>query len=229
MKKVWMEKKIKTAGAVFALISCITITGISAYFTDKESTVNKFTVGQIGLDIIESKWVEANAKNVTAKQEIAKNPQILNNGINEEYVFFEVVVPYANVKTSNENGSINSAKDVQLFTWDLNAGWTQVGSVSDNTKNKTYTYVYAYTGSNSAVTMAPLEAGKTTPTVFDHVRFANVVEGQDLEKKELEIVINAYGIQTDNLYDSDNDINGNNDDGVVSPSDVWSVLTAHQG
>ena len=227
MKKVAINKKVRTAGAVCAVIGCLTIAGISAYFTDKDSTVNQFTVGQIGLDLVENKWDANNAINVTAEQEIAKNPQILNTGINEEYVFLEVVVPFANVKTSNDDGTVNNAKDVQLFTWDVNPGWTQVGNFSTNTTNKTYTYVYAYTGNKTSTSMEALKTANTTATLFDYVRFANVVDGQGLENKALEIVINAYGIQTDNLFDKDMDIDGKNEDGVVAPADVWKVVTNH--
>ena len=228
MKKLWEYKKIKALGVVATLISCITIAGISAYFTDKDSQTSTFTVGKISLSIEGDKWKENNAVNITPKQEVAKNPHILNNGVNEEYVFLEVVVPYANVKTSNEDGSINSAKDVQLFTWNVNNGWKQVGTVSDDKTNKTYTYVYGYTGTDTS-SMEALEKDTTTHTLFDYVRFANVVDGEGLEEKSWNIVINAYGIQTDNLYDNDLDVDGKNDDGVVSPTDVWGILTANQG
>lgn len=208
-----MFKKVNkgTMAAVIAcvLIGTLAVGSVSAYFTDGDTVTNTFTVGKISLDLTEPDWNPDNAKDITPNQTIKKNPQITNDGVNSEFVFMEVIVPYDNLVTANDNGTLNAAADTELYSYIVNSGWYQM-SRTQNTKNKTVTYLYVY-GTEAACT--ELTAGSTTPAVFNTVKFANVVEDQALEGKTLEIIVNAYGIQT-------SDING----GKTAPTDVWAVL-----
>lgn len=220
------KKKAKAAVLVLALIGSLTIAGISAYFTDGDTATNTFTVGKISLDLQEPGWVEP--EDITPAQDIVKDPQILNNGVNEEYVFLEVIMPYAaNLVTANDDGTRNAAADTELFSYNVNPGWVEIQGVvngitypTKDTADQTVTHLYAYGDSTS---MAALEAGDVTPALFNYVRFCNAVEDQKLEETAPDIVINAYGIQTLNINDGA-DINGSNTDGKVNPMDVWSVL-----
>ena len=184
--------------------------GISAYFTDADTVTNTFTVGKVSIDLQEEHWNPANATNVTPKQVIAKDPKIKNDGVNTEYVFMQVTVPFANLVTAENDGTKNSAGDVELFTYQVNAGWTQVSS-SVNEADRTCTHTYVY-GTMQACT--PLEAGRSTPTLFDSVTVANIVEDQGVEGTSPQIVVNGYGIQTNNI--------GTND--TTKPSEVWAVI-----
>ena len=83
--------------------------------------------------------------------------------------------------------------------------------------------MYAYVGEDTK-TMVAVAAGDTTGTLFDWIKFANVVEDQNLETKTLNVVVNAYGIQTTNINDVKDALDGNNADGKVAPQDVWDVL-----
>lgn len=92
--------------------------------------------------------------------------------------------------------------------------------------------------------------GETTKTLFDYVRFCNAVEEQNgvikvnagtdkeypLEESAQNIVVRGYVIQTTNINDTDNDIDGENhldqahdkdykgaDNGTITTA-VWSVL-----
>lgn len=201
-------------GAAAALIACVlcgalAVGSVSAYFTDGATVTNTFTVGKISLDLQEPDWKPEEAEDITPNQTIEKNPQILNDGVNSEYVFMEVIVPYENLVTANDNGTLNAAADTELYSYTVNSGWYQMSRTQD-TKDKTVTYLYVY---GTAATCTELAAGSTTPAVFNSVKFANVVEDQGLEGRTLEIVVNAYGIQTSN-------ING----GKTSPTEVWAVL-----
>ena len=202
-------KSVKAAVLAVAMIAVMMIGGISAYFTDGDTATNTFTVGKISLDLQEPNWDESKATNTTTNQTIKKDPQILNDGINDEFVFLEVIVPYANVVVANEDGSKNAAADTELYSYTVNSGWVEIGTTK-NTADKTVTHLYVYgTGDKCAALMA----GEKTGSLFDTVTFANIVEDQNLEEETLNIVINAYGIQT-------TDVNG----GSSKPDVIWSVI-----
>lgn len=217
--------KRKLSVIALTLVCCLAIAGVSAYFTDGDSTVNTFTVGKISLDLIEPEWIEP--KNITPEQEIKKDPRIYNGGINDEYVFLKVEVPYSTVITAAENGTRNEKAATQLFSYTVNNGWMEFKpaewSDADAKGNGVVTHYYAY-ASNGAMTA--LAQGVTTPALFNAVKFANVIEDQGLEQATLNINITAYGIQTANINNGDNAIDGTNGAGKTAPIDVWTVVTA---
>ena len=202
------KNRTKIVALSAALIGVLAIGGALAYFTDGDTATNTFTVGKISLDLQEPNWVPP--EDITPNQEIEKDPQVENDGINSEYVFVEVAVPYENVVTANADGTKNPAADTELFTYTVNEGWTEMGTGTKDEGAGTITHRYVY---GTAEACTALEAGATTPTLFDTVTFANVVEDQGLEESTQNIVIHAYGIQT-------SDING----GKTAPADVWTVL-----
>ncbi len=217
--------KAKISVIALTLVACLMVAGVSAYFTDADTVTNTFTIGKISLDLQEPNWDPDIPDSIVPEQEFAKDPQIVNDGINDEYVFLEIIVPYANVKTANENGTVNNAADTQLFTWGaVNAGWSQVGTATKDTVNETFTYVYAYTGAD-ANTMEALKANANTGALFNHVEFANLAEDQAIAGEKLNIIINAYGIQTTNINDgADDTLTGENKDGATAPQYVWEVI-----
>ena len=90
-------------------------------------------------------------------------------------------------------------------------------------QNGKLTHLYAY-GSDTEMTV--LEKGnKETSALFDYIKLANIVEDDDLEGTELEVLIKAYGIQTLNVNDEKDNIDGINSDGKNSPNDVWKILS----
>lgn len=215
MKKRSISKIVLTG----ALAGCMIIGAISAYFTDADTATNTFTVGKVEIDLQEPDWVPPT--DITPEQEFAKDPKIENTGINDAYVFIEVVVPYATVITANEDGSTNPAADTELFSYDVKAGWMELGEAKKDTAAKTVTHLYAY---GAADAMTAVSAGVTTESVFDYIKFANVVDEQGLEEASLDVVVNSYAIQTTNLNDGKTALDGNNADGKVAPAEVWSVL-----
>lgn len=216
------KSSMRTLALTAILAGTVSIGGIMAYFTDGDTATNTFTVGKISLDLQEPSWVPPT--NITPGQEIAKDPQIKNDGNNEEFVFLKVTVPYANVMTANEDGTKGRTADTELFSYDVKDGWTEIDSkrVIDSS-SKTVTHLYAYTG-ETADSMKALAVNSSTPSLFDWVRFANIVEDQNLETTTQNIVIEAYGIQTQNIKDEKGNLDGDNSDGKTLPLDVWKVI-----
>jgi len=209
MNKNGNKRKFKAALLAFAMIAVMMVGSISAYFTDGDTATNTFTVGKISLDLQEPNWDEEKATDITPNQTLKKDPQILNDGINDEFVFLEVIVPYENVIVANEDGTRKPAADTELYSYNVNSGWAEIATIKD-AATKTVTHLYVY---GTADKCTALKKDVTTPTLFDTVTFANIVEDQGLEEATLDIVVNAYGIQT-------SDVNG----GTTDPDMIWAVI-----
>lgn len=205
-------KRINRKQAIALLITaCLLVSVISAYFTDADIATNTFTIGEVSLDLKEPNWDPDAADGIVQNQTVKKDPQVKNDGINDEFIFVTVEIPYAkDIITVNPDGTSNEAADSELFTYEINDGWVEIGTPVVNEETGTVTHTYAY---GTETELDPLEPGTTTPTLFDEVTFINAAEKQDLEKITKDIVINAYGIQTDN-------ING----GKTDPESVWEVI-----
>ena len=134
---------------------------------------------------------------------IQKDPSINNTGENPALVFAKVVIPKQAVYTEEQaqSGDSSAAATRELFTFldgDGNELWTDADSngkwlllEKDTTGKDSDTYLFGY---NTEVAK-----GETTETIFDKVRYLNVVEGQ--VKGSLAIPVEAYAIQADNIKD----------------------------
>lgn len=207
------NKKLAKATAVCALAGVMLIGGAMAYFTDTDTATNEFTVGKVSIDLKEPGWTPPT--DITPNQEITKDPQITNDGKNSAFVFLQVKVPTKSVITANEDGTkipADPARPNELFTYQVKEGWTEIGTAADDTIDgqtyKVHTYVWG-----SAEACTALAKTATTGTLFDSIKFINVIEGEGLEETQLDVIVDAYGIQT-------TDINGDK----TAPLDVWAVL-----
>lgn len=207
------KKKIATLSAALGLSCVALIGGMSAYFTDAETATNEFTVGRVSLDLQEPNWEPPT--DITPNQTIEKDPQVQNDGINDEFIFLEVKVPYKNIITANPDGTRKAAADTELFSYTVNSGWTEIGTGVKNAGEGVVTHLYVY---GTAEACTPLQKGSTTPTLFDTVTFCNAIEDQGLEETSQEIVINAYGIQTTDIA------NGDEQADTTKPTEVWEVI-----
>lgn len=216
------KNKMKAAILASALAGCLTIGGISAYFTDADTKTNVFTVGKVAIELTEPSWEPPT--DITPEQEMKKDPQVENTGINDAYIFVEVTVPYAEVVTANENGTVNPKGYTELFTYELNPGWVELSDekVIDEEEG-IVKHLYAY---GTAEKMAEVKKGEVTTTVFDVIKFVNLVESDEIAGKTLNVIVNAYGIQTKNLKDEQTNLNGDNEDGITEPGEVWMVLVS---
>lgn len=202
------KKKQNKLLLLLLLICVIAVAGISAYFTATDTKTNVFEVGKVSIDLQEPSW---NGEiPTTPNQTVPKDPQILNDGKSDAYVYLTVDVPYANVVTAGLDGTKNTQADNELFNYTVNEGWVEVGTAEKVESESVYRHVYAY-ASNSA-TLSVLNPNATTAALFNEIKFANVVEAQGLELTDLDVVVNAYGIQTEIVGDN------------ITPDYVWKVI-----
>lgn len=169
--------------------------GTFAYFTDTKEVTNPFSAGNVTTELVEEHWdttdkdndgIPDAAQNIVPGQTISKDPKVKNVGKNEAYVFLEVTVPTANIVTANDNGTRKAAATVELFSYTVNGGWTQMDKTT-NADNVVYLYYYNKT-------VAP---GKESGTLFDRVTFVNAIEGQGLEDTPQEINVKSMAIQSE--------------------------------
>lgn len=221
-----MKSKIRTNKKNFiialAMMLVVVIGGAMAYFTATDEATNTFTVGEVKIQLEEPGWTAPT--NITPNQTISKDPQVKNTGKNDAYVFLKVTVPKATVATTSQDGTVATAAAQQLFqlnnstnkaaVWSgadtINSTWVQVGEKTSTDDG--YVYVFAY-GSAQACTKLAKDA--STSKLFDSVTFVNATEGQSLEGESLNIKIEAFAIQTDNV--------GAN--GKTAPADVYAILS----
>ncbi len=219
-KKKW---KICVLAGIFAALT--TIGGVSAYFTDADSSVTTFTVGKIAIDLQEPAWEEKEdtdgngipdeAERIQPAQIISKDPMVENIGTNDVYIFVTVETPYRSLVTVNTDGSKNSEKDVAVYSYETNTNWFLLGTTYEKDSEENYLFekkLYAYAKEDG--TCISLKSGASTNTLFDTVTVANVMEGQMLEEQTLEQKIIAYGIQTSGLQVEEADAKS-----------VWAIIS----
>ena len=238
MKNTNKSTKIRTAVLVCSLAAVLSVGSAAAYFTDTKEATNTFSVGKVSIELTETNWNEENAQDIIPDQEIAKNPVITNDGINDAYIFARVRIPVATIAAAAENGTKLAAAQTQLFSYTKDSNWTLVtanvtGASALTLQNRTgdygvlgtdyVEYIYAYTGSSSA-TMQPVSAGSSTTNLFPAVKFVNAVEDQGLEELDADIVVTGYAIQADFINNGDTSIDGTNTNGLAAPNTVWQVF-----
>lgn len=201
---------MKKGAVAVALVASLGLAGLSAYFTDTKNATNTFTVGSVKQTLTEDKWKpeENPGKDMTPGKEVEKNPTIKNVGDNTQYAFMKVEVPAAKVTTVNADGTKAPTKEKkELFTYDINDGWNELVSANSQT-DTSVTHVYYY-GKNNTLTVLNKDA---SATLFDKVKFINIVEDNRTLTGPQNIVINSYGIQSDNLGDA------------TTPDQVWKLV-----
>lgn len=228
MKKTGKKELVIAMG----LIAVMTIAGTSAYFTSSEEVNNTWTVGRVEIDLEETEYEkhkDEETKDITPNAELHKDPKAVNTGNNDAFVFMRVRIPKATVKVASQDGTVAASATLQeLFEYHWNSGWTAIDSQEVKEGNTTYQeYVVVY-GSNSECTA--LKPGESTSVLFANstaahiatpgaaglITFKNVVEGQGLENVQLNLNVESFAIQTDNLTKED----------TKTPAKVWDILTA---
>ena len=206
------SKTIRTIACIISLVAILSVTGIFTYLTDAKATYDKFTTGQVRIEIEEPSWQEAEdlnsngipdyAEKLVPNSTIKKDPQIINVGENSALVYFKVKVPVQNIITAKENGILENsgkAKDTELFSYSVNNNWEEITSARDSIKNTSgkieyNTYVYYYKFSLE-------HKNDRTQSLFDKVKFANLISNEQNENI-YQIGLEAYAIQAENLPES---------------------------
>ena len=200
-----MNRK-KTIAVAIVMLLVLLIGGMLAYFTDTDTKTNVFVLGdEIDISLNEAHWVAANATGIHPGTSVDKDPVIKNESTTTAaYVFAEVIVPCYATTGSTVNAplfKLNDSTGTALATTvgsAGNSGWTLVSVSSIDTTNKTITYVYAW-GTSSAMTTLAANTSTTVP-VFSSVKLEpSLTVAQKNTAGTTDIVVNAYGIQTDGL------------------------------
>lgn len=178
------KRNLKKAGFVAGVLCLASIGGVSAYLTDFDKADNQFTVGKVSIDLDEPGFKPEEQTKIEPGKDVKKDPQIKNTGVNDAFVYLEVSIPMAEVEAASEAGTRLGKREQELFSFQTPTNWTKLSSkkTGDN-----QVYVYAYN--------EVLKPEQTTNTLFDSVKFLNIIEGQ-IDEKNLSIPIRAYAIQT---------------------------------
>lgn len=199
--------------AALCLLGVLSIGGTMAYLTDNVTKTNTFTYGKVDITLEEDNWREDDAKNLVANQVVAKDPKVKNEGLNDAIVFLKVDIPLKKVVTAADDGTKQPEEVKELFLTSVNgsnafaegavdadnwklisteyfAGGTSVGASKTEASDKVER-VYGY--------KVKLAKNTTTPELFRAVKAINVVEGQVDAGVNQDIVVSAYGIQSDNI------------------------------
>ena len=186
------KSRIKNIALVTALVGVLAVGSIFAFFTDKDTATNEFTVGNVSIDLTEPNWNPDNGKDLVPNQTVKKDPTITNDGVNDEYVFAKVTVPNAAVTAATKDGEVLPEANEDLFYYEVNSGWTLINTAEEEGQT-VYTYVWGTADKPTA-----LKKNAKTSAIFDSVTFINLVEtGMDKYKgASTQINIKAYGIQT---------------------------------
>ncbi len=201
MGKIRQKRLVVLVG----ILLMISVGSTLAYFWATDTAINNFTMGSVDIKVVEKNWNPDEAKNITPNETIAKDPKLENKGNNEAYLFMSVDIPKENVAVADDKGKLRASAMTDLFFYTVNEGWKLIETVNHHKSNE---YIYAYMTDG----LTPVGVDQETNTLFDEVRFANLVE--PLSSSNMDIVIKGYGIQTAGLDRSNS-------------KEVWETIVNH--
>ena len=114
------KKKIILSGLAVTLIAGATSGAALAYLTDGETAENTFIIGDVSIEGIEPNYPGNDSnevKDIVPNKEIAKDPQIDNDGVNDAIVFMTVDSPMEYITVVADNGVVQTAKSVNELFW----------------------------------------------------------------------------------------------------------------
>lgn len=179
------KKSILVAGLSVMIIASMAIAGTLAYFTDKQTATNTFTVGNVAITLDEAKvekkgdkWVEVidgetnkevrtdnnTYTGVYPGAKLPKDPTVtVGAKSSDTYVRVKVTVSHAAAwKAACEAHDITDLADI--FKGHVEADWRRAAIT--NNADDTITYVYNYVGGTDA---GRLSANGTTGALFTSV------------------------------------------------------------
>ncbi len=204
-----MNKK-KSIAVAIVLVLVLAIGGMLAYFTDTDEAKNTFTIGKnVNITLEENQWHDEDAQNILPGATINKNPTVkVDKDSSSAYVFVTVTVPCYD---KDKDGTV----DTPLFSFvGLDSSdWTEINTVASvDTTKKSITHTYAYTNGNNNE-MKAVPADGATSAVFNGVKLdENLTDEQRKTADGTSIDVKAYGIQTENL-------------GQTDPAEIFKLFT----
>ena len=202
------KRNKRTVLLCLVMVVVLIIGSLAAYFTDSDSKVNKFLIGNLKIELTEPLYEQngGNGQTIIPKETIIKDPTLtLKDGSVDAFIYATVSVPAEKIALYNDDGSkIEGSENNlnELFSYTVNPGWYEIGTI---TKENEVVHVYVW---GDASTPTTVTSGNSTSPIFDSVTFANIKDEPTIaaNNHELDIVVNGYGIQakelgTDDSYD----------------------------
>lgn len=193
-----LKKKLTLAIAACALTLTLAFGVTMAYMTDSEGVTNTVTVGKVNIDLEEPGYPGNDSdevKNVIPNQEVVKDPQIENTGINDALVFLRVEIPQETY-TDEDDGTWKQKKQNLFRLKDISDQWEllRTETITDANGKEKASYVYGY--------KKALAKNSTTDKLFQKVQMKNAMES-DLNGNVEDIVVTACAIQATDIPDID--------------------------
>lgn len=184
-----VHRILLSAGCI--AVACIAGVSAALLVHNTQARTNDFQFQNAKIELTETDWdtLTDTDKIVYPQRSVKKNPIITNVGDVEVYAYIEVTVPRQEVRLVNTNEQINTASWQNLFSFVTNSGWEQIGSDEVSTDNTSIKRTYAYT-------LEPLKPGESTPSLFDTIQFANIVEGDVPMGTKLQVNVEGVAIQS---------------------------------
>ena len=159
---------------------------------------NTVTVGKVNIDLEEPGYPGNDSdevKNVIPNQEVVKDPQIENTGINDALVFLRVEIPQETY-TDEDDGTWKQKKQDLFRLKDISDQWEllRTETITDADGKEKTSYVYGY--------KKALAKNSTTDKLFQKVQMKNAMES-DLNGNVEDIVVTACAIQATDIPDID--------------------------
>lgn len=192
------KKKLTLAIAACALTLTLAFGVTMAYMTDSEGVTNTVTVGKVNIDLEEPGYPGNDSdevKNVIPNQEVVKDPQIENTGINDALVFLRVEIPQETY-TDEDDGTWKQKKQDLFRLKDISDQWEllRTETITDADGKEKTSYIYGY--------KKALAKNSTTDKLFQKVQMKNAMES-DLNGNVEDIVVTACAIQATDIPDID--------------------------
>lgn len=209
------RKKLFATLAACALAGAMMIGGTFAYLTNTQTTTNTFTVGNVKVELTEPNYPgndDPEVKDQVPNQETKKDPQITNTGSNEAVVFIKMTVPVRTITPVTDDGKKGTKGASEMFIYkqtedaagshvnNFSKAWAELPAKEEGTdlKGATRTYVFGY--------KSVVAAKQTTDALFDKVQLKNFMEAEIASDDRLDIEIEAYAIQAQNIVNGEDKI-----------------------
>lgn len=194
------KKTIMKTALISVLTLAILISTAYALFSDHKTADNMFTVGNIRMELRETKWVNENSSRVDSNrvesdgsavyktppmlpgEYITKDPLIANTGKNPAYVFMSIKIPY--------DGSN------PLFSYSIDSSKWELKREKTLTSEKCHEFVYEY--------KQVLNPEEQTPVIFDGEQ-VRLIDNNNINYSaysDVEVVCKGIAIQT--TYENEN-------------------------
>lgn len=206
------KKRISIAAVCCFLLLAMAIGGTGLYLTDNDSATNTVTIGDVKIDLLEPNWTDT--YDVVPNQELTKDPQIKNTGINDAIMFMTVEVPVESITLTADNGTKGTKANNELFWFkktsdglsthanNFDTNWVHLDTkdTGADLSGSSRTYVFAY--------KTKVAKNATTTALFDKIQVKNFIENELAAGTTEQIKIKAYGIQASNVLESGVDLTG---------------------